>query len=145
MFLLLLDVAAADAADKLREDAEKNPDKRVSAPLDKPTAAWVLEPLRLAAASGAPKLVEPALGCLHKLVRTWIFHFCDGIIVRSLLELLNFTPRRRIYKMMKLALGFVFKVVRLKQKQLCLPKHMSTVQGTGCWVSLVLAAASQTL
>ena len=28
----------------------------------------VLEPLRLACASENPRLVEPALGCLHKLV-----------------------------------------------------------------------------
>lgn len=54
-------------ADKLREDSKG--DKRVSAPLDAPTAAWVLEPLQMAAASSSPKLVEPALGCLHKLVR----------------------------------------------------------------------------
>ena len=56
------------AADKLREDAENNPSKRITAPLDRPTAAWVLEPLKLAAGSGNAKLVEPALGCLHKLV-----------------------------------------------------------------------------
>jgi len=63
--LTFVDVTSAD---KLREDGEANPDKRVTAPLDKPTAAWVLEPLRLAAGAGSHRLVEPALGCLHKLV-----------------------------------------------------------------------------
>ena len=64
----LLDHCRRYCADKLREDGDKNADKRVSAPLDAPTASWVLEPLRLAAASSNPRLVEPALGCLHKLV-----------------------------------------------------------------------------
>lgn len=57
---------ACVAADKLREDSHG--DRRITAPLDAPTAAWVLEPLRLAAASSSAKLVDPALGCLHKLV-----------------------------------------------------------------------------
>lgn len=52
-------------ADKLRDG---EPFGRVSAPLDEPTAAWLMEPLRMGCLSDNAKVVEPALDCLHKLV-----------------------------------------------------------------------------
>lgn len=51
--------------DKLRDG---EPFGRVSAPLDEPTAAWLMEPLRMGCLSDSAKVVEPSLACLHKLV-----------------------------------------------------------------------------
>ena len=53
------------SADKLRDGDAAG---RVTAPLDKPTAAWIMEPLRMGCTAAAPRVVEPALACLHKLV-----------------------------------------------------------------------------
>ena len=40
----------------------------MAAPLSEPTAAWLMEPLRLGCRADIPKVVETAVACLHKLV-----------------------------------------------------------------------------
>lgn len=54
--------------DRLRSD---QPDRRftLTVPLSEAETTAILEPLRLACAIDLPRLQEPALGCLHKLVR----------------------------------------------------------------------------
>ncbi|DBA73285.1 hypothetical protein WJX77_003623 [Trebouxia sp. C0004] len=49
-------------------DSDAEASKKVSAPLSTEAAEELLEPLRLACGQDAPRLVEPALACLHKLV-----------------------------------------------------------------------------
>ncbi|KAL0043362.1 hypothetical protein WJX79_002614 [Trebouxia sp. C0005] len=49
-------------------DNDPEATNKVSAPLSTEAAEELLEPLRLACGQDAPRLVEPALACLHKLV-----------------------------------------------------------------------------
>lgn len=49
-------------------DSDPEATKKVSAPLSTEAAQELIEPLRLACGQDAPRLVEPALACLHKLV-----------------------------------------------------------------------------
>ncbi|KAK9788000.1 hypothetical protein WJX73_004027 [Symbiochloris irregularis] len=53
--------------DQLRQQQAESK-QRMSTPLSMETSNAVLEPLRLACLSELPKLMEPALNCLHKLV-----------------------------------------------------------------------------
>ncbi|CAD7699205.1 unnamed protein product [Ostreobium quekettii] len=57
--------------ERLEKGAEEGTSWAV--PFDEASAAAVLEPLRLACKCNIPRIVEPALGCVHKLVAyAWI-------------------------------------------------------------------------
>ncbi len=62
--------------DVLRSDENDHP-FTFSVPLGEAETQAILEPIRLACAVDVPRVQEPALGCLHKLVR---FLGDDGVL-----------------------------------------------------------------